>query len=61
MFFVIPEILSKTFVMVLKELPDHFNLRFLHGYTRRFRKYAANSFTHLQTLYILMLMFNLAG
>ena len=27
MFFVIPEMPSKTFVMVLKELPDHFNAR----------------------------------
>ena len=25
MFFVIPEMPSKTFVMVLKKLPDHFN------------------------------------
>ena len=25
MFFVIPEMLSKTFVMVKKNLPDHFN------------------------------------
>ena len=29
MFFVIPEIPSKTFVMVLKKLPDHFKKQFL--------------------------------
>ena len=28
MFFVIPEMPSKTFVMLLKKLPDHFNLTF---------------------------------
>ena len=28
MFFVIPEMPSKTFVMVLKKLPDQFNLAF---------------------------------
>ena len=27
MFFVIPEMSSKTFVMVLKKLPDHFKVR----------------------------------
>ena len=27
MFFVIPEMPSKTFVMVLKKLPDHFKVR----------------------------------
>ena len=32
MFFVIPEMPSKTFVMVLKKLPDHFKIYELSNY-----------------------------